>query len=82
MCYPAAGELAQVLSGEEGLRQLLGSYPGKGGFSESQLLLVVQHRGSLGQPGDTEFQYLFCYTPYVLFGCQQESNKEADDKEY
>jgi hypothetical protein len=28
---------------------LLGSNPGKGRLSESQLLLVVQHRGSLCQ---------------------------------
>ena len=47
MCCATVGKLTQVLSGEEGLCQLLGSNPGKGRLSESQLLLVVQHRVSL-----------------------------------
>jgi hypothetical protein len=49
MCCSAVGKLAQVLSGEEWLCQLLSSNPGKRGLSESQLLLVIQHAGSLGQ---------------------------------
>jgi hypothetical protein len=40
-------KLAEVLSGEERLMKLLGTNPCKCRLSESQLLLVVQHVGSL-----------------------------------
>jgi hypothetical protein len=63
MCCATIGELAQVLVGEEWLCQLLGSNPGKSSLSESQLLLVIQHAGSLGQPGDAEFHDLFLLHP-------------------
>jgi hypothetical protein len=51
MSCAAVGKLTQVFSGEEGLCQLLSANPGKGRLSESQLLLVIQHAGSLGQIG-------------------------------
>jgi hypothetical protein len=63
MCCATVGKLAQVFSGEEWLYQLLSSNPGKGRLSESQLLLVIQHAGSLGQPGDAEFYDLFLLHP-------------------
>ena len=49
MCRTAIRKLAEVLTGEERLMKLLGTNPCERRFSESQLLLVVQHRSSLDQ---------------------------------